>query len=304
MHSFSVTILGSSSAQPTVTRFPTSQVINLNERLYLIDCGEGTQIQLRKFGVKLGKINHIFISHLHGDHIFGLPGLISTLALAGKKGDLHIYSHSDLKELLDNLMKFIVLPEAFRIIYHPLNFRKRQVILQDSKLTVESFPLKHRMPCCGFLFTEMAQSLHLRKEQIEALNIPIRDRVLIKEGADYCTPEGTIIPNNALTSPATAPRSYAFVTDTIYREAIVPIIKNVDLLYHEATFLDELSDLALKTFHTTARQAAQIALKGDVKKLIIGHFSSRYKNEKILVNEARTVFPNTFAANDGDRFDL
>lgn len=301
---FSVTILGSSSALPTSTRFPTSQVVNLNERLYLIDCGEGTQIQLRKFGIKAGKINHIFISHLHGDHIFGLPGLISTMALGGKKGELHIYSHSELKIMMDQLMKFMNDIDGFKVVYHPLNFRNQALIYEDSKITVDSFPLKHRIPCCGFIFREKQHELHLRGDIIEYLKIPIRDRIALKNGADYETPEGKIIPNHELTFPADPVRSYAFCTDTVCRKQIIPFIGNADLLYHEATFADDLSDLALKTYHTTAKQAAQIAAGAGVKKLIIGHFSSRYKSVKPLVDEARTVFPNTFPANDGDRFEL
>jgi ribonuclease Z len=301
---FSVTILGSSSALPTETRFPTSQVVNLNDRLYLIDCGEGTQIQLRKFGFSAGKINHIFISHLHGDHIFGLPGLISTMALAGKKGELHIYAHSELKIMMDHLMKFMNDNEDFRVVYHPLSFRGRAVIFEDSKLTVDSFPLKHRIACCGFIFREKRHELHLRADKIEYLNIPIKDRVAIKGGADFETSEGKIIPNNELTFPADPVRAYAFCTDTVCRKQIIPIIKDVDLLYHEATFANDLSDLALKTYHTTAKQAAQLALDARVKKLIIGHFSSRYKNVKPLVDESRVIFPNTFPANDGDTFIL
>jgi len=304
MLTFSVTILGSSSALPTLTRFPTSQVVNLNDKFYLIDCGEGTQIQLRKFGLKAGKINHIFISHLHGDHIYGLPGLISSMALGGKKGELHIYSHSELKGMMDPLMNFMSETDDFKILYHPLNFRSRAVIFEDSKITVESFPLKHRIPCCGFVFREKQAELHLRGDQVNYLNIPIRNRVAIKGGADYLTPEGRIIPNSELTFPPDPVRSYAFCTDTLPRNQIIPAIKDADLLYHEATFCDDLNDLALKTYHTTAKQAAMIAVEAGAKKLIIGHFSSRYKNERVLVDEARTVFPNTFAANDGARFEL
>jgi len=301
---FSVTILGSSSALPTSTRFPTSQVVSLNERLYLVDCGEGTQIQLRKFGFKAGKINHIFISHLHGDHIFGLPGLISTMALGGKKGELHIYSHSELKIMMDHLMKFMNELDDFKVVYHPLNFRSSAIIYEDSKLVVESVPLKHRIPCCGFIFREKPHELHLRGDKIEYLKVPVRDRIAIKSGADYHTSEGKIISNQELTFPPDPVRSYAFCTDTICRKQIIPLIKNVNLLYHEATFADELSDLAVKTYHTTAKQAAQLAAEAGVAKLIIGHFSSRYKSVKPLVDEARAVFPNTFPANDGDKFEL
>jgi len=185
-----------------------------------------------------------------------------------------------------------------------LNFRSRALIHEDSRIVVDSFPLKHRIPCCGFIFREKQHDLHLRGDIIEYLKIPIRDRIAIKNGADYQTPEGKTIPNHELTFPADPVRSYAFCTDTVCRKQIIPIVENVDLLYHEATFADDLSDLALKTYHTTARQAAQLATAANVKKLIIGHFSSRYKTVKPLVDEARVVFPNTFPANDGDRFDL
>ena len=299
-----MTILGSSSALPTLNRFPTSQVVNLNEKLYLIDCGEGTQIQLQKYGIKAGKINYIFISHLHGDHIFGLPGLISTMALGGKKGVLHIFSHSDLKLMMDPLLAFMNETDDFKVIYHPLNFRSRAVIYEDLKLTIESFPLKHRIPCCGFLFREKKHELHLKGDQIEYLNVPIRDRVQIKGGADWVKSDGTKIPNRDLTFPADPARSYAFCTDTVPRRQIIPILKEVDLLYHEATFCEDLKELALKTFHTTAKQAAELAFEAGVRKLIIGHFSSRYKNERPLVDEARAIFQNTFPANDGVQFEL
>ncbi len=302
---FSVTILGSSSALPTLTRFPTSQVVNLNEKYYLVDCGEGAQIQLRKFGFKLSKINHIFISHLHGDHIFGLPGLISSMTLAGKKGELHIYAPSELKMMMDPLLKFMNESEAdLSIIYHPLNFRKRALIFEDARLTIDSFPLKHRIPCCGFLFKEKPHELNLRVDQLKFYSVPVKDRVAIKGGANFVLPDGRVIPNAELTFPPEPVRSYAFCSDTLPRKQILPIIHGVDLLYHEATFCDDLKDLSLKTFHSTAKQAAEIAKQAEVKRLIIGHFSSRYKNEEPLVNEASAQFSNTFAANEGCRFDL
>jgi ribonuclease Z len=226
------------------------------------------------------------------------------MALGGKKGELHIYSHSELKLMMDPLLKFINEMEDFKVVYHPLNFKKRAVIYEDTNLFVESFPVKHRIPCCGFVFREKQHELHLRGDQVEFLKIPIRDRVLLKNGADFVKPDGTVIPNSELTFPPDHLRSYAFCTDTVPRKQIIPVIRNVDLLYHEATFCDDLKDLALKTYHSTARQAGEIAVKAEAKRLIIGHFSSRYKNEKPLVDEARTVFPNTFAANDGERFEL
>jgi len=223
--------------------------------------------------------------------------------MSGKKGELHIYAHSDLENILSSLLKFMN-DLDFRIIYHPLNFHSHAVLYEDSRIKIESFPLKHRIPCCGFVFREQQQDLHLVKEKIDEYNIPFQQRILIKKGADFVLPDGLVIPNHDLTLPSEKPRSYAFCTDTIIRENIIPIIEGVDLLYHEATFTDNLKDLAVKTFHSTAKQAAQLALKANVGKLIIGHFSSRYKDVNLLLDEAREVFPNTFSVNDGDSFDI
>lgn len=304
MNSFSVTILGSSSALPTSQRFPTSQVVRLNEQLYLIDCGEGTQIQLRKFGFKMGKINHIFISHLHGDHIYGLPGLISSLALYGKKGELHIHAHSDLQQMMEGMMKFMNEITDLKVKYHPLNFRRDAVIFEDKKIRITSFPLKHRISCCGFLFQELPSDLHLDKQALERYDVPVSQRLNIKNGADLILPDGSVISNKKLTFPSSPPRSYAFCTDTLFLKEIVPTIEGADLLYHEATFAEDLADLARKTFHSTSVQAAELAKLAHVKKLVIGHFSSRYKSISTLQEEARTIFPETYAANDGDSFEL
>jgi len=304
MNSFSVTILGSSSALPTSHRFPTAQVVRLNEQLFLVDCGEGTQIQLRKFHFKLGRINHIFISHLHGDHIFGLPGLISSLALYGKKGELHIYAHSELQLMMEGMMKFMNEVPDLTVKYHPLNFKRNSIVFEDKKLRVTSFPVKHRIPCCGFLFQELPGDRHLNIQAIEKYNIPPSQRQNIKKGADWLLEDGTTVPNTAITQPSDPPRSYAFCTDTLFRKEIVSTIAGADLLYHEATFAADLEDLARKTFHTTSMQAAEIARMAQVKKLVIGHFSSRYKDVAPLVAEARAIFPETHAANDGDCFEL
>lgn len=304
MNSFSVTILGSSSALPTSLRFPTSQVVRLNEQLFLIDCGEGAQIQLRKMRFKMGKINHIFISHLHGDHIYGLPGLISSLALYGKKGELHIHAHSDLQQMMEGMMKFMNELADLKVKYHPLNFRRSAVIYEDKKIRVTSFPLKHRISCCGFLFQELPSDLHLDKQALLRYDIPVSQRLNIKNGADLVLPDGSVIPNSEITIPSKPPRSYAFCTDTIFKKEIAPIIEGADLVYHEATFAAELKDLAKKTFHSTSVQAAEIARLARAKKLLIGHFSSRYKDVSTLVDEARTIFPETYAANDGDCHEL
>jgi len=304
MNVFAVTILGSSSALPTSQRFPTAQVVRLNEQLFLIDCGEGTQIQLRRFGFKMGRINHIFISHLHGDHIYGLPGLISSLALYGKKGELHIYAHSDLPQMMAGMMKFMNDVTDLQVKYHPLNFRRSAIVFEDKRIRITSFPLKHRISCCGFLFQELPADLHLDKQALERYEIPVSQRNNIKNGADLLLPDGSVVPNRELTLPAKPPRTYAFCTDTIVRKEIVPLLEGTDLLYHEATFAANLSDLAGKTFHTTTVQAAGLASQARVKKLVIGHFSSRYKDVAPLVDEARVIFPETFAANDGDCFEL
>jgi len=302
MTKFELTILGTSSALPTIQRYPTAQVLNVHERFFLIDCGEGTQIQLKKNHIKCSRINHIFISHLHGDHYFGLIGLISTFILLGRQNDLHIYSHSLLPELLKPQLEFMTNGGAemyFKIIWHPLHFKKPMTIFEDNALSVTSFPLKHRIPCCGFLFMEKPKELNLNKGKVAELQIPIRYLHLIKNGADYCTPEGDIIPNKALTLPPLPCRSYAFCTDTRFLPGIADWIRKVDLLYHEATYDHTLMNQAEATTHSTARQAAQLALLASVGKLLIGHFSARYKNLDCLLNEAREIFPNTELANEG-----
>lgn len=289
---------------PTSQRFPTSQVVRLNEQLFLIDCGEGAQIQLRKHGFKMGRINHIFISHLHGDHIYGLPGLISSLALYGKKGELHIYAHSELQPMMEGMMKFMTEITDLKVKYHPLNFRRKALVFEDKKIRVTSFPLKHRIPCCGFLFEELPPELHLDKQALELYEVPVSQRQNIKHGADLLLADGTVVPNSILTLPPAPIRSYAFCTDTLFRKEVVPHIEGATLLYHEATFAADLANLAKKTFHTTSVQAAELAKLAGVKQLVIGHFSSRYKDVALLVEEARAIFPETRAANDGDCYEL
>jgi len=301
---FTVTILGSSSALPTSQRFPTSQVVSLNNQPYLIDCGEGTQIQLRKYKARIGKLNHIFISHLHGDHIFGLPGLLSTLSLLGRKNDLHIYAHSPLQEILNCHTAFFRSEMDFRVVFHPLNFKRPQVIFENKKIKVESFPLKHRVPCCGFRFSEQPKLPHLRKDKLEEFDIPLRERVKIKEGSDFMLPDGRVIPNAELTLPAEKPRSYAFCTDTIYHEPALKSISGVDLLYHEATFANDLEDWAHKTYHSTAGEAATMAQQANARKLILGHFSARYNDIQPLVDDARSIFPESYPAEDGATFEI
>ncbi len=302
---FELTILGSNSALPTSNRYSTAQVLNVLGRFFLIDCGEGTQMQLRKNRISFTKIDHILVSHTHGDHIFGLIGLISTMVLLGRKKDLHIFSHSELQKFIQFQLDFLYQQDVpFRMVFHPLSFKSPQVIYQDKKVSITSFPLKHRIATCGFFFQEIAKLPNLKKEKLEEYKIPIRDRQKIKEGADFVLPDGKTVPNSELVVPAGKPRSYAFCSDTAYSEEIVETIRGVNLLYHEATFAEEHKMLAGETFHSTGKQAAAIAQKANAKKLIIGHFSARYKTSSIILAEAREIFPETFAVEDNDVFNV
>lgn len=299
---FELTILGSSSAIPTSERYPTAQVLNMLGRFFLIDCGEGTQIQIRRQKIGFGKITRIFISHLHGDHYYGLIGLISTFNLLGLKKDIHIYSPSQLKDIIQPQLDFLKGDLQFDVIFHPLNFKKPQLIFEDKKVEVISFPLKHSINCCGFLFREKQKEANIKKECIEQYKIPIAQIRAIKQGADFVTTDGETIPNSVLTTPPPRPKSYAFCSDTAFYPPIADVIKGVDLLYHEATFTEELRDWADKTYHSTARDAAGMAKLANAGKLIIGHFSSRYKSIEPFLEEAYTIFPNTEAAVDGKTY--
>jgi len=298
---FELTILGTSSALPTSNRYPTAQVLNVLGRFFLIDCGEGTQTQMRKFKIGFSKINHIFITHLHGDHIFGLIGLISTMVLLGRKNDLHIYAHSDLQKYLSAQLNFLYSVDIpYRIVYHPLNFKNEQVIYKDSKVKIYSFPLTHRIPTCGFRFEEKAALPNLKKQKIEQYQIPIRERQRIKEGGDFITDDGKRIPHSELTTYRFKARSFAFCSDTRLDESYIESVRNVDLLYHEATFADDNHELATTTYHSTGKDAATVALRTQVGKLLIGHFSARYKDHQPILEEALKIFPETKAIMEGD----
>lgn len=301
---FELTILGSNSALPTSDRYPTAQVLNILGRFFLIDCGEGTQIQLRRNKINFSKIKHIFISHLHGDHYYGLIGLISTMNLLGLKTDIHIYAPSEIKNLLQPQLDFIKGGMIVNLIFHPLNFKKTQLIFSDKRVEVFSFPLKHSISTCGFLFREQKKQANIKKEMVQEYEIPIARIKEIKLGADFVTPEGKIISNEKLTTPPPTPRSYAFCTDTAFHTPAAEIIKNADLLYHEATFLEAMHDLAHKTLHSTTIDAANMAKLANVKKLLIGHFSARYNDIKLFEKEAKTVFENTEAAKEGKTYKI
>ena len=301
---FELTILGSSSAIPTSKRNLTAHVLNVHERFFLIDCGEGTQIQIRKNKIKFGKINHIFISHLHGDHIFGLFGLISTFNLLNRDKDLHIYAHPELEKFLAHHIEYFEKTLSFNLIYHHIKPKVNEVIYEDDKVTIETIPLKHRVPTCGFKFTEKPHLFNLKKNVVQTYQIPISKIQSIKEGADFINEEGEVIPNHKLTLPPYKSRSYAYCTDTAYSEKIVPIIQNVDLLFHEATFAKNMKDQAKKTFHSTSEDAANIAQQANAGKLILGHFSARYKDAQPIVNEARSIFEQTSEAEDGNKYSV
>lgn len=298
---FELTILGSSSAIPTSKRNLTAHVLNVHERFFLIDCGEGTQIQIRKNKIRFGKIDHIFISHLHGDHIFGLFGLISTFNLLNREKDLHIYSHPELENILNGHLEYFEKNISFSIIFHLLKPKRNEIIYEDEKVIVETIPLKHRVPTCGFKFTEKPHLRNLRKNVVENYRIPISKIRSVQEGDDFINDNNEIISNEKLTLPPYKTRSYAYCTDTAYSEKIIPVINGVDLLFHEATFGMDMKRQAKLTTHSTSEDAANIAKKANVGKLIIGHFSARYKDVGVILNEAREIFPNIISAEDGEK---
>lgn len=302
--SFQLTILGNSSATPTSQRNPTAQYLTVHDRHFLIDCGEGTQIQLRKFKCKFTRINRIFISHLHGDHYLGLLGFLSSLHLLGCTQTVHLYCQEPLKEIIDIQLKYSDTHLKFPLEYHFLKTNESEIIFEDDKVSVESFPLSHRIPCCGFLFKEKPGLLSIRKEMIAFHGITPKDILRIKKGEDFTTAEGKVIKNKVLTHPPAELSSYAFCSDTIYDEGLIPQIKKTKMLYHEATFMKNLEKRAKETYHSTAEQAASIAKKAHVENLLIGHFSARYKDLKPLLQEAQAVFKNTELAEEGMTFEF
>lgn len=290
-----LTILGFNSAIPTVNTSPTAQLLQVDERHFLIDCGEGTQVQLRKAKARFSKINHIFISHLHGDHCFGLPGLIASFRLLGRENPLHVYGPKGIKQMLETIFTITETHRGFEVVYHELEQNISEKIYEDSRVEVHTIPLKHRIYCNGYLFKEKPRERHLNMAEISKYKeIETCDYHHIKAGKDFTLSDGFVLKNEKLTVGPAAPVSYAFCSDTEYLESIIPIIKNVTVLYHEATFLHELKEMAVYTGHTTAKEAAQIAQKADVGKLILGHFSNRYHDLSVFTEEARQIFPNTF----------
>lgn len=293
-----INILGCGSAKPTRTTTPSAQLLEMCDKQFMIDCGEGAQISLFQMGLKTPRLNNIFISHLHGDHCFGLLGLISTWDMLGRTCGLTIHAHKDLEKMLSPLLDYFCVGLSFEIKFNHINPSKHEVIYEDRTVIVKSLPLKHKIPACGFLFEEKPRLPHFRKELIEVYNIPLKQIPLIKAGADFITEDGRVITNSSLTFPAGKPFKYAYCSDTIYYEKLIPLLEGVDCLYHEATYTEQHSQSAKPNGHSTARQAATIALRAGVKQLIIGHYSSRINDVSIPLGEAKEVFENTIAAQD------
>ncbi len=304
MTKFQVTILGCGSAMPTTLHNPPSQLIEMNDKLFMIDCGEGTQLQMRKFKTRIGKLHSVFISHLHGDHIFGLPGLISTLSLLGRKNDLNIYAHKEIDFLITPLIAYMGKHLTFKVNIIPLDPDKVDIIFENRAIKVTSFPLKHRIDTNGFIFEEKESLRHIIREMIDFHQIPYNQIYDIKNGADFVKSNGEVIKNNILTYQGSPAKRYAYCSDTAYAPEIIPYIFKADLLYHEATFAESELLRARETYHSTARQAAEIAKEAEVKKLVIGHYSSRYNELGFLLKEAVAIFTDTELATEGKIFEL
>lgn len=301
---FGIRILGSSSALPTAKRNLPSQVLTFNKKPFLIDCGEGTQLQIRRLGISFNKIDHIFISHLHGDHFYGLFGMISTMNLLGRNKPLHIFSPSGLEEIINSVFKKTGTNIQYSVKFNTISTKDENSILETKWLKVKSLPLNHSKPVCGFLFEEKQQQPNIVKEYIEKYKLSIADIVNIKSGNDLILPSGKIIPNSELVKQKPKPRSFAYITDTKFvNEQYIPIT-GVDVLYHEATFAEDDKQLAHTTGHSTAKEAANAAILTEAKLLIIGHFSSRYKTHNHILKEAAGVFKNTISAEDGNYIEI
>jgi ribonuclease Z len=298
---FELLVLGSSSASPTSERNPSGQLLNIAERIFLIDCGEGTQIQLRRLKARFQSIDHIFISHLHGDHFFGLPGLLSSMHLLGRKQTLNVYGPKELKDIMDVINSVSETRLNYTIKWHFTSDKKMELLYEDQKVEVFSFPLKHRIFCTGFLFREKPLPRKIDKYKLEKLEISLADILLLKAGHDVVNKNGVLVKNGEATLDPPPPRTYAYCSDTIFDPEIIDYVRGVDLLYHESTFLDDNAERAGKTFHSTARQAATIARDAGVNQLLLGHYSARYGDIQGFLKEAGEVFVNSLLASDGKK---
>lgn len=302
--SFKLTILGTSSALPTSDRYPSAHVLNVHERLFLIDCGEGTQMQMRRFRLRFAKINHIFISHLHGDHIFGLYPLLSSLNLMGRREQVNIYAPEPFEELITRHLADFDINLGYELLIHQLKGSTPRIILSDRRVEVTSIPLRHRVKAYGFIFREKPGENKIKKDKISEFHFTVAEMVKLKRGEDIVRDDGSVISGEEVTVPAPSPRSYAYCSDTGYFRKLSSYVAGIDLLYHEATFGSEHDALARQTGHSTAAQAATVARDASVRKLIIGHFSARYRSPDQLEAEARVIFPATEAAIEGKCYEI
>lgn len=299
MEPFNIHILGCGSAKPSNGHLPSCQVIDVRQKLFMIDCGEGAQMQWTRMGLGMTRLGHIFITHSHGDHCFGLPGLISTMGLLGRTADLHIHAPATLRPFIDCTLENFCQDMDYKVFFHEVDTTQFQIVYEDRSMEVWSLPLRHRMPCAGYLFKEKPSLPHIRPEMLECYNIPRSQINNIKAGMDWTMEDGEVIPNSRLVRPNDPPRSYAYVSDTLYTPSLAEKLQDVTLLFHEATFGNDREERAKQTGHSTARQAAMMAEAAKAHKLIIGHFSGRIKNEQAHLNEAQAVFNNTILAKEG-----
>ena len=304
MEPFRVHILGCGSALPTLHHNASAQVVEIRGKLFLVDCGEGTQVQLRRSRLRFTKISAVFITHLHGDHCFGLIGMLSTFGLLGRTARLAIYAPAALEDMLKHQMQLFCHDFDYEVDFHAVDTSQQQVIYEDRSLTVESIPLEHRMPCCGYLFREKPSLPHIRRDMIDFYQIPTSQINNIKAGADWTTPDGEVVKNERLVEPADPTRSYAYCSDTRYIPTLPSRIKGVSTLYHESTYGEDNLLMAQKYYHSTARQAALVAREAGVGQLLLGHYSSRYEDEQVLLREAREVFENTHLTDENAVFDV
>ena len=304
MEPFVVHILGCGSALPTLKHNASSQIVELRGKAFMIDCGEGTQMQLRRSRIHFAKINAIFISHLHGDHCFGLLGLLSTFGMLGRTNKLKVYAPMDYENLFKQQVDFFMQGLEYEIEFVPVDTEKHKVVYEDKSLTVETIPLCHRMPCCGYLFREKPTLPHIRRDMIDYYEIPVSQINNIKNGASWTTPEGDVIPNERLVEPADPVRSYAYCSDTKFLPKLHELVEGVSVLYHESTYTAEHQDRAKLYYHSTAEQAAMVARDAHVGKLLLGHYSARYNNEDLLLKEAKQVFVNSYLSKEGLSFNI
>ena len=304
MEPFRVHILGCGSALPTLRHNASSQVVEVRDKVFMLDCAEGTQMQLRRSRVRFTKLSHVFITHLHGDHCFGLIGIISTFGLVGRTATLHIHAPKELGPILKDQLAFFTHDLGFDVAFHPVDTKHRTIAYEDRSVTVETIPLEHRMPCCGYLITEKPTLPHIRPDMLKCFGIPRSEVNNIKNGANWVSPDGEVIPHERLVRPADPVRSYAYMTDTRYLPTLHEELKGVSTLYHESTYGEDRLNNAEKYCHSTARQAAMVARDAGVGKLLLGHYSSRYGDENVLLTEAKNVFENCFLTNEMDVFDV